>query len=426
MAYGIKQRITLKDTALLIILLAIGTAIFAPMMATWRDDGDYTTHNQLAVDAAINTAEFFRNVPHFLYHVTTAIFYQLGLHQNVAGALVMILCYLLLLIVMYAVLRRYVSTTWQQLGLVSALAIVMALIAPIYLFTGDNLYFGYFTPHVYHNPTMIIMKPFSVALFFMALRLYGKGDTLSGWWAIPYAFVTALSLFSKPSFIITFVPMLGLFTGFFLLRQALEEWQQRPNEDSVMQWAWRTWVNTPVNWTVLLLGITLPSIGILYIQTITWTSSGGVGIDPFRVFFEWTLHYDKNANQQIIVKFLASLAFPLAVYLLHIRDTWRNAMLNLSWLSMAFSAAFAYLLVDYTVIAAGDFVWSSQIATLVCFITASAYLLQRYAQSLPNSPLEWIGLGIPATLLLLHLMTGIHWYYLHFTQDLGTLIYGIW
>lgn len=426
MTLATKQRNWLKDTILIILLLAVGTAIFAPMMAKWRNDGDYTTHNQLAVDAATETAEFFRNVPHFLYHIATAIPYQLGLSADVAGALVMTLCYLALLLITYLVLRRYITGTWLQHAMIAGLAIVLALVAPLYFFTGDNLYLGYFTPHVYHNPTMIIMKPFSVALFFMGLRLYGKSDVLSGWWALPYALVTGLCLVAKPSFILAFVPMLGVFTGYFLLRQAIEEWRNRSTDDGIVQWAWRTWVNTPVNWTVLLLGIAIPSVAILYIQTITWTSSGGIGIDPFRVFFEWTLHYDQNADQQIAIKFLTSLAFPLSVYLLHSRDAWRDGMLNLAWLTMGLSTFYAYFLVDYTVIAAGDFVWSSQIAVLMLFITSTAYLLKRYAQSTPENLVTWIQIGIPTTLLVLHLGTGIHWYYRHIMQDLGTLLYGIW
>src|SRR5688572_13111853 len=61
-----------RDALTLLLLLVIGSGLFAPMMHHWRLMGDYTVHNNLAYGLTENGGEFFRNTPHFLYHVLTA------------------------------------------------------------------------------------------------------------------------------------------------------------------------------------------------------------------------------------------------------------------------------------------------------------------------------------------------------------------
>jgi hypothetical protein len=309
-----------RDFIMSIILMTIGIAIFYPMMMRWRTMGDYTTHNALALDAVNNTGEFFRTTPHFLYHTTTALIFVLIPDMDIAtaGAWVMILSYLALMLIIYWQIRRISDLPATiPILLTSAIFVVsLMILAPINIFTPENLYFGYFAPHVYHNPTVNIMKPFSVLLFFMSLQLFRQKEALSWWWIFPFTLLTFLSLIAKPSFILAFVPTLGLITAAFILWRIAQGLRGRLSLRlilaSILQRQY-------VNWTVLMLGIVIPTFTILFYQTLTWTSSGGIGIDPFRVFFEWTLHYEENADKQILFKFIMSSAFPIAVYSLHLK-----------------------------------------------------------------------------------------------------------
>ncbi|MEO0596913.1 MAG: hypothetical protein AAF126_12430 [Chloroflexota bacterium] len=434
------QRSTIVTLGVLIVGIV---ALFLPMMVHWQVAGDYTTHNDIAAGVLNDPAEFYRNVTHFIYNVSVALAdVLLPSDVNTAAAWVMVACYVGLGVLIFWELlsRTGIGTGWQGQVLLAGISILLLLIAPIFFFTGQNLYFGYFAPHVYHNPTVNIMKPFSVALFFVSVPLFLNSQPLSRWWIAPLALLTFLSLVAKPSFVLAFVPTLGLLTFALIVYRFGDVWQiiKRPLT------LWQTFTfrdpedtkelpvllrPTYINWSVLLGGIVIPSIAILLIQTITWTSSGGIGIDPFRVFFEWTLHYEPNADKQIALKFVMSAGLPLVVYALFVRDAVQSLLFNLAWLFYIVAALYAYLFVDYTVIAAGDFTWSSQIASLILQIVAVIFGLarvrERYIRDGWSASL--VAKTVASTVVFgLHVGAGIFWYYLHITQTFSDLIYVWW
>lgn len=433
-----------SDVIMYILLMIAGILIFQPIMMRWQIMGDYTTHNQLALNLIENPSDFFRNTPHFLYHVATAIILTIipNIDVNTAAAWVMILSYLGIISVIYWQLRTKsnLPATVLITIITGLLALTLAIIMPINFFTPENLYFGYLVPHVYHNPTVNIMKPFSILLFFMTLQLFFNSQPLSRWWILPFALVTCLSLVAKPSFIIAFVPTLGLVTLILMLRRSsdipiilrqpmsiIRAFTFKNSETSSTLPPMLT--PSYINWAILIGGIVLPTFAVLAYQTLTWTSSGGIGIDPFRVLFEWTLHYEENADKQLLYKFIMSCAFPLAVYLLHIRQTSKNFMLNLAWLLFIVSAGYFYLFVDYTVIAAGDFGWSAQIAALILFITTTIFVLKIYGEKFLAGQLTAVNWGILlvcGAIFSLHIIAGIHWYSLHMSQYMEELLYTWW
>lgn len=420
------------DSGASLVLLLIGLLLFVPMVDYWKSRPDAETHNQLAQAFIENPSEFLQNTPHFLYHAFTGTIAKLtGLNVFQAGAVTMLAAYLALMLILYWQFRRSLGTLHPFMTVATVvIVLVLLLIAPIFFFTPDNLYLGYFPSHVYHNPTINLMKPFAVLLFFAAWSLFGKTKDRSWLWAFPYALLTTACLLAKPSFILAFIPALGLFTAFFLLRQVIIAWRERASGEALYQTLWRAWCETPVNWTILLAGITLPSFAILYLQSITWTSSGGIGIDPFRVFFEWSLHYDPNANKQILLKFFMSCLFPLVLYALYFKaGAWKSSIFNLAWLTFLVSAAYGYLLVDYTIIAAGDFVWTAQIGAFILFIGAGLFYLQKLAELSAQGGMwsrQALKLSLATLILSLHLVAGFYWYYLHLTYDILDLLYHQW
>jgi len=433
-----------RDSIMFALLAVVAIAIFLPMMTRWQVMGDYTTHNQLALQVVNEPGEFFRNTPHFLYHLLVALIFRLipGADINFAAAWAMTLCYIAMIWIIYWQLRERTNLppTLSVIVISSILALCLSIMMPINFFTPENLYFGYLVPHVYHNPTIIIMKPSGLLLFFMALPLFFNSKPLSRLWIIPFAAVTALSLVAKPSFVIAFVPTLGLITFFLMLRRITDVPAILRQPMSIIRvFAFKNLEEaeqlplmlrpTYINWSVLIAGIVLPTFAVLYYQTLTWTSSGGIGIDPFRVLFEWTLHYDDNADKQILYKFMMSSAFPIAVYLLHFGKARRNFMLNVAWIMFFVSAAYLYLIVDYTVIAAGDFGWSAQIAVLILYTTSTIFMLKQYGKLFTGdrfSPVQWLVLLVCITIFVLHMVAGIHWYSLHTTQFMEELIYRWW
>jgi hypothetical protein len=399
----------------LLLLWVLCLILFVPMALHWRDIGDFEAHNLLASYVATNPDDLFSDIPHFLYHVLTGVPYALVPSIGVAtwGAMVMVASYLLTgAVLLYAIRQRVQKLSWW--ALLGSVGIVLALMVavPINLFTPENLYFGYFSNNVYHNPTVNLMKPFAILLFLGLARLYDASwqPRHVGARVVGYALLSITSLMAKPSFIIAILPALGLLTLYRMLRRQT------------------------IHWVVLLGGVVIPTGALLFYQIFVMTGAGTGGairIEPLRVFFEWTLHYEQYANVGLIEKLLLSIAFPLLVYGLYWRKTTRHLLFNLAWMMLGVALAYSYLLVDDTQIAAGDFIWSAQTAVVMLFVVATLTLVtenRALFETRPtlNSLRQHGRLWLSLALLGVHLVAGIHWYYMHITEPYVELIFRWW
>lgn len=426
-----------RDILSFIVLAIAVILIFMPMMQRYSTTGDFPQHNQLALDFLANPSEFLLRTPHYLYHLFTALLYLFLGDISLAGVWLMLLCYIALAWLIYWQLRQacnFLPSFWQML-LCIAVSLSLLLLMPINIFTPENLYFGYIAPNVYHNPTVMLVKPFALLIFFMTLWLFGQEKELSRWWIIPFAILTYLSLVAKPSFMLAFVPTLGLICLYYLVSHWRETLQLLLHPLQILRGFMGMDAGLPrlmqrsfINWPVLLAGIVLPTFIGLYIQTLTWTSSGGIGFEPFRLFDEWSIQYEPNANKLLAWKLLMSSAFPLLVYLLYWKDASRSFAFNLGWRFYATSLAYAYLMVDYTDIDAGDFAWSAQIAAFTLFVIASTFLLEQLFKpsATPRTKHEWLILGLCFVVFIGHLIAGLHWYRLHMSEEMLVLIYQWW
>lgn len=413
-----------------LILSALGVVLFTPMMLRWTQmvPSDYEVHNQLATQVVDAPQVFFTNTPHFLYHVAVALPYGINtrITPALAATLVMVVTYLATLLIIYAYLRQQaqaaVNTAPAQLML-AALALGLMVLTPISFFTPDTLYFGYYTPHVYHNPTVNMMKPFALVLFIACVPLFYTKARLSWRWLPAYAVLTAACLLAKPSFVIALLPALAVLTA-IVMALALP---------IIIRAGWRDYLAViwhRINWPILLGSVVFPATALLYLQTITWTSSGGIAFEPLRTQLEWSIHYDETANQLLVPKLLLSAAFPLVVYLLHLRRAARSIAFNLGWLTFGVGVAMTLLLTDYSGIAAGDFGWSAQGGALVLFVAAAGFLVNDYISLFINPsadrPRQVWRLGVCALVLVAHIAAGIHWYLLHLSYGSLELLYGVW
>lgn len=387
------------------VLLLLSAVLVAPISLHWRESGDFDYHNRAADRFADDFGTMAVEVPNFLYHVLVGLppSKVTGISPFVRGAIVMILSAMATGAILYWHMCLHAKPSLTRIAGIVGAILAFLVVAPINFLTPDNLYFGYFPAHVYHNPTMNMMKPFALLLFFWLPRLYDENfrPRLWGWWLVAYALLTLLGILAKPSFIMAALPALALVSLYRLLRRG------------------------HVHWVLLIGGVVVPAVGLLFYQTFTLTSldiGGGIRFEPLRVFFEWTLHYDKFANVGLIEKLLLSIAFPLVVYMLYWRETWRDLTFNLAWLTLMASLAYSYLLVDEIEIAAGNFTWSAQFAVLLMFAVALITLVKHHAQPLRQ---HWRMMASLAVLGL-HLMAGVHWYILHMTQPYDVLIFRWW
>lgn len=92
-------------------------------------------------------------------------------------------------------------------------ALTLNLVMPIFISrVGEFRYVSYQSANIWHNSTYICMKPVALAAFLMYLKLertYAEGITGKQWCA--FALINILCTGIKPSFLLAFSPVMGVF-----------------------------------------------------------------------------------------------------------------------------------------------------------------------------------------------------------------------
>lgn len=346
-------------------------------------------------------------LPHFLYHVVVLSvekplqFFASNFSIIKPSHLVLLsqliaamLFYEALAIVLYfLILRRQALTAlqaskkgWYLIGLVLSLMIVMPI--PLFMWIDGHAYMGYIGINIYHNPTIVALKPFAILSFCYAAAIFDGAQKTTLTTVLKAAAVTMLSALAKPSYLICLLPALVTYTAYQYVRGI------KPNT------------------RLLFVGILLPSLIILTTQyAITYRGAqGGILFAPFQVMGLY--------SNYLGVKFLFSIAFPLATYLCYFEKARRVGSLNLSWLVFFFGAAFTYLLAEQERFSAGNFAWSGQICLLLLFIESTLFLLAQI-RLLPSNFLLYSThfirrnpqLIICLTVFALHVLSGLNYYF---------------
>jgi hypothetical protein len=405
-----------------LLLVAIVLLLFLPMLDHWSFTGDFTPHGDYVQRMLNHDPTVLGEVPNFLFHIPVAfglmLLPDLGLPAWMA---ITSLGWYLLLAFIYLWLVRGTLTGGESLTLRGMLVTLIApvalmLLTPIMLFTPENMYFGYLHAYVYHNPTMIPLRPTSVLLFVAAARVFQKNalplfasgqlnENQNHFSVLNLGLVVALTLaciLAKPSFVMTLLPALGAMTLAYLV------------------------MRHPINWALLVVGIGIPAVALLGYQALTFTD-GGLEIAPFLTFDLWAYHYNPLANTLLPLKFLLSIAFPLVLYLAYFQQARRDVAFNLAWLCFAVGAAWTYLFADSGDRVAGNLVWNGQSALLILYVAAVLFWLRQNpwlnAGKLPRSYGRFVLCGV---VFALHLASGMVWYAIHLNAVWPEIVYVWW
>ena len=103
---------------------------------------------------------------------------------------------------------------WKEKGWQTLLfALCTNLVMPIYVeYAGVYRYVSYQSANIWHNSTYICMKLFALMTFLYYFKLekkYGEGITIKEW--ITFAGLNIITTGIKPSFLLAFSPIMGLF-----------------------------------------------------------------------------------------------------------------------------------------------------------------------------------------------------------------------
>jgi hypothetical protein len=380
------------------LLLAATTLLFAPIVykAVLLSRGtDYPAHLKFAAQML---ADRQLVTPHFLYQLEVLLLRGLGIGSvadlKPAGAVASVINLNLLATALFFRLRWRLAgpprggTAVAPAGfdwtcVLGSLSLM--LVTPIPLLYGvDHLkYLGYIGLTVYHNPTMLVLKPLAVLLSWYAVGpLVEDGGRRVDWRRVlVLALLVVGCALAKPSYLIAFLPGAVVFAVVRRLRGA-----------------------SP-NLALLALGIVLPAVAVLGWQYWMYYphSRATLVFAPLAA----KLHH----SSWLLPKLGLSVLFPAAVYLSFPSEARRDARLNLAWLVFAFGASYAYLFGEEGRIGSSNFDWSAQAGLFIVFVESLVFLAERQAGAGgPGAPRG--RLALCWCLYGLHLASGI-WYAAH-------------
>lgn len=394
------QQVHLLDVAALVAgVLLVDRIVRMTFAAATLTAPDYAQHAGWGVELVDGVRIVY---PHFLYHVFVGVLYKLLYVQDGAqygsiraGYDVTRLLYALTLMVLYVGVRSVLPRRWSLLAVLVALILSLSLlfVGPINLLTIDErrIYLGYLVPHIYHNPTMVILKPLALVSFWLVWRGLSAPVGEESWsLALWSANVLVLTTLAKPNYTLCLLPAVGVYA------------------------LWQMVMRREVNWRFVLVGVYYPALFILGVQYVfayvSGNVEGGVEFAPFAYF---RIYYVSG----LMPKFFLSIAFPLMTSLLFWRSAVRSLPFNLAWLVFAAGTAQTYLLSEQGGRAGhGNFLWSGQIAVFILMVAAMLFLLDTL-RKVPLSAFTMFRLSLCLLVFGSHLAGGLVWLYIHVMPD---------
>jgi hypothetical protein len=350
------------------LIVYIGSLFFIQLYSNRdviRFYSDYSLHGKIAESMASSGN---LEVPHFLYHVLMiGISFFPGFDLNMAGYYIIpIFSYISLAIVSYNYVfekkMREISFGIKQKNYAFLLIIVLLIVGPVSLFTWPNLYLGYIGINVYHNPTVTLAKPLSIALFWMVLEtLKPCNHDKEKLFFIRLFTLTTASLFAKPSYIICLVPALIIYIFFDLTNK------QHTKKFNIVS------------------GVFIPAVLVLSWQYRWAYGSNSIMREDSKVIWAplAVMSYFSDISPSALelsvgLRLILSTLFPLSVYILNWRNANKNIDLNLAWLTFLISAVYSYFLAESGArMYHGNFTWSSQICLFILFLASAKFLLTQ-------------------------------------------------
>ena len=313
--------------------------------------------------------------PHFLFQALLIAVSPLlpSLDWTARAVALAVLCKAAQALVTAALLERAVPLARRASRLAAAAGLALALLVatPVTFpsWAARNLYHGYLGLAVYHNPTMLLLAPLAIALWWAVARAL-DGAPVS---AAALVMLTIASALAKPSHLIALLPAAGALALAFLR-------SDRP----------------PASRT-LLAAFALPAVAVLVAQFAFHFGGGGA--------LAWApLAAMTYRDTSLLGRFLLSALFPLVAIAAFPR-VLRSRPVLLAVLTFACGASYAYLLVEADFVSARNFSWSAQSALLVLFVAVTRALLETAREETPGGRAR---LALCGAALLAHVVCGLH------------------
>ena len=289
-------------------------------------------------------------IPHPLWHLSVHYLSQLfKIDYNVSASIVTAF-----LVTLYAMIIYKIAQTLDENKENNAKWFLITMIAltigPFFIMSlNSRIYMGPGSPSVWHNVTLLTVKPFALLSVFFTIN-YFLSERLK--YFILAIIVTIVSIFAKPNFIIVFLPSLVvymLFKKYFDKRKLLFAFA-----------------------TIIL------SVSALAYQFISQYKSDGGSSTGGSIIFDflgvWSIY-----TPNVAVSILMALGLPFLITLFNLQSVKKNEYIKFTWLLVLFSTIlFTCFAESGKRYSDGNFSWSWMISLSLIYVFTIIEYFKQY------------------------------------------------
>jgi hypothetical protein len=305
------------------------------------------------------------------------------LHLNPESVAVVLIAFSVVLIVLIIdmVLNSMLKGLYSS-GFFMFVTITLILVSAIYVpFFNKHVYLGQGSPNVWHNPTLILSKPFAYVVFHFSVLLFCyKRKRIQLTYCILVSFTLFVCTIIKPSFAFAFLLAVVVFVLLFHYK-------------------------SPQAYLAVLI-LAFPVILLLGVQyLIAYGSQHESGIEI--AFLKAIRMY----SPCVPISILLAISFPLCILLFRLRQILKDNHLILAWLVLLIALIQKALFIETgSRMDDGNFSWGYQISLQIVFVYSMVELL-RWLKIFDGRNLwEKIKVIIASVVFSLHLISGV-WYF---------------
>ena len=264
------------------------------------------------------------------------------------------------------------------------------MISPINLFSWNikNYYMGYIGMAFYSNPATVMIRPFALIIFLITAKILSDHPIKNKLSAVlSLGILNVIGILTKPTFAISFLPTVGLISLYKLIKKQ------------------------SFKLSIIIFGIGIPSVVTLawqYLLTYTgnWSNSRIIWA-PFAV--------SQLPISAQLLRYIASIAFPLLVYFLYFQYTKNDFYLNFSWLILLISTFLMFSLAESgDRFSHGNFFAAGNISLFILYIISTKVFLQENKDILYTlKPIKLVKFAGASSIYLMHFVSGVAFYLWH-------------
>lgn len=291
---------------------------------------------------------------------------------------------LFLLYVTYWVLKKFLANRFNDWVLLIS-SVLINLVTAIYLpFFNKFILVGQSSPTTWHNATQLALKPLAILTYTLFLLFLADKDKRNSFWhGLVISILLLLTTIAKPSFMIIFLPALGI----YILWKHVKEFE----------YYWKSFL------------IALPMMTLVAFQYIdifvksSHVEKNSIVLDMFKL---WSSY-----SPFVPVSVLLAIAFPLSILIFRFEIIKTNSFLLIAWLQYIVGfAQVGFFAESGSRYDHGNFFWGYNIALAILFLYSGLEFMKWYSDRDEKNSSESLKFKASTSLLTLHIASGLYYF----------------